>query len=55
MEPSSDIQFIAQMLSKAINQPSSITANDFMRLDEIAVNGHSVVPVNPNAEEAQQS
>lgn len=52
MEPSSDIQFIAQMLAKSINSPAAITSNDFRRLDEIAVTGHSSIPVTPPTEEA---
>lgn len=52
MEPTSDIQFLAQMLSKTIRGGADISSEEFARLDEIAVQGHSSVPVNPSTGEA---
>lgn len=55
MEPSSDTQFLAQMLSKTIYATAihqQLPAADLERLETIAIHGHSSVPINPSTGEA---
>lgn len=52
MDPTSDIQFLAQMISKSIRGGADISSEEFARLDEIAIHGHSSVPVSPPTGEA---
>lgn len=51
MEPSSDVQFLAQILSKLIGN-GVISVPEADRLELIAIRGHSSVPANHSTGEA---